>query len=184
MRIIAGKWRSRRIETRKSMATRPTLDKVREAVFSSLGGMFDGGNFLDLYAGSGANGLEAISRGMDKAYLVDCSKEAIGSIKENIKALKAEDETDVFCMKDKKALQVFLEKGIKFDYVYLDPPYAKQINDEILQFLDEHQMVTPKGMVIIESDQNDHFEKEYVHLKYVQEKKYGMSRITYYRCEE
>ena len=65
MRIVAGKYRSRRIETRSSNETRPTLDKVREAVFSALGGSFDGGAFLDLYAGSGANGLEALSRGMN-----------------------------------------------------------------------------------------------------------------------
>ena len=73
MRIVAGKWRSRPLATLKGSATRPTLDKVREAVFSSLGQSFAGGSMLDLYAGSGAVAYEALSRGMDDAVLVDQS---------------------------------------------------------------------------------------------------------------
>lgn len=183
MRIVAGRYRSRRIETRSSQETRPTLDKVREAVFSALGGSFQGGEFLDLYAGSGANGLEALSRGMDHAVFVDLSREAAAMIQKNIASLQCEDCTDVYCMKDTKALSILHEKGMKFRVVYLDPPYAKQHNAEILQYIDEQEMMEPNGVIVIESDKKDHFTENYPHLKYLFDKEYGISRITYYRYE-
>ena len=106
MRIIAGEYRSRKIETRSGNETRPTLDKVREAVFSSLGGMFDGGMVLDLYAGSGANGLEALSRGFDYAVFADISKDAINIIRKNIESLRCQEKTKVLHMPDKKVLSL------------------------------------------------------------------------------
>ena len=183
MRIVAGKYRSRRIETRSSNETRPTLDKVREAVFSALGGSFDGGAFLDLYAGSGANGLEALSRGMEHAVLVDLSKDAVQMIKKNIASLGCENETDVYCMKDTRALELLSQQKKKFKAVYLDPPYAKQHNPEILRYIDEHEMMDAGGVLVIESDRNDRFRENYTHLKYLFDKEYGITRITYYRYE-
>jgi len=180
MRIIAGRYASRQLETRKGRQTRPTLDKVRQAVFSSLGGFFDGGIFLDLYAGSGANGLEAISRGVDQAIFVDASYQAIQYIKKNIVSLGCEDQSRVMPMKDMKALQMLAEEGIKPDYVYLDPPFAKQTNDQILSFLDEHQMLRDGGRVIIESLEKDHFDQEYNFLHPYKTTVYGSTRITYY----
>lgn len=183
MRIIAGKYRSRRIETRSSNETRPTLDKVREAVFSSLGGTFQGGEFLDLYAGSGANGLESLSRGMDHAVFVDLSKDAVDVIYQNIQALGCQDSTEVYHMKDTRALTLLKEKGKKFKIIYLDPPYAKQHNTEILSLIDTNEMMTANGVVVIESDRKNHFEENYNHLKFIFDKEYGISRITYYRYE-
>lgn len=183
MRIVAGKWRSRRIETRSSQETRPTLDKVREAVFSALGGSFADGDFLDLYAGSGANGLEALSRGMERAVFVDISRDAVQMIHKNIEVLQCSDCTDVYCMKEMKALGLLAEQKRIFKVVYLDPPYAKQHNAEILQYLDEHAMVAAGGIVVIESDKKDVFTENYSHLKYIFDKEYGISRITYYRYE-
>lgn len=184
MRIVAGEYSSRRIEAPKGNTTRPTLDKVREAVFSSLGGMFDGGSFLDLYAGSGANGLEALSRGFDEAVFVDISREAISVIKENIRTLRCEDRTQVLPVKDMKALSMLSAKGRTFDLVYLDPPYAKQHNDEILAYLCEHEMLRPGARVVIESLKEDTFTASYGTLKPYKEAVYGISRITYYRIEE
>jgi RNA methyltransferase, RsmD family len=183
MRIIAGKYRSRRIETRSSSETRPTLDKVREAVFSSLGGTFQGGTFLDLYAGSGANGLEGLSRGMDCAVFVDLAKDAVDVIRQNINSLGCQECTEVYHMKDTRALALLKEQGRKFSVIYLDPPYAKQHNAEILSFIDTNEMMAPNGVVVIESDKKDHFEENYTHLKFIFDKEYGISRITYYRYE-
>ena len=128
MRIIAGEFASRRLETKKGNATRPTLDKVKEAVFSSLGGYFDGGNVLDLYAGSGAVGLEALSRGMDNAYFSDNDRIACTVIRNNIASLKVEERTKVYPIADMKMLSRMKEEGKKFRLIYLDPPYAKQKN--------------------------------------------------------
>ena len=106
MRIVAGEYSSRKIEAPKGNTTRPTLDKVREAVFSSLGGFFAGGVFLDLYAGSGANGLEAISRGFDQAVFVDNSRDAVSVIRRNIASLGCQDKCRVLPMRADKALHL------------------------------------------------------------------------------
>jgi 16S rRNA (guanine966-N2)-methyltransferase len=184
MRIVAGKYRSRRIETRNSSKTRPTLDKVREAVFSSLGGSFQGGSFLDLYAGSGANGFEALSRGMEKAVFVDLSSEASAVIRQNAASLGCTADCDIYCMKDTKALALLNAEGRRFKVIYLDPPYALQQNEQILKYIDENEMMNDHGVLVIESDAKDHFVQDHQHLKYLFDKEYGITRITYYRYEE
>ncbi|MBR2809759.1 MAG: 16S rRNA (guanine(966)-N(2))-methyltransferase RsmD [Solobacterium sp.] len=180
MRIVSGIYGSRRIQAPKGEETRPTLDQVREAVFSSLGGRFEGGVFLDLYAGSGANGLEALSRGFEKAVFVDVSGAAVKVIKDNISLLGCKEQARVLKMKDMKALELFREEGLVFDLVYLDPPYKKQHNDEVLAALSEYGLLAEKGRVVIESLKEDRFEAVYGDLKPVRHASYGISGITYY----
>ncbi len=182
MRIIAGEYASRRIDAPKGTSTRPTLDKVKEAVFSSLGTYFDGGVFLDLYAGSGANGLEALSRGVEFVYFVDVNGQAISTIQHNITTLNCKENTKVLKMPDFKALQYFADHDIQFDYVYLDPPYQKQQNYRVLEFLDTHHLMKPNGVIIIESLKEETYTNDYPTLKYIKDKEYGISRITYYHC--
>ena len=98
MRIVAGNFRSRRIEAPRSDQTRPTLDKVREAVFNRIGPYFEGGVMLDLFAGSGAVGLEALSRGMERVVFVDRSMEAVDVIRRNIAALGVQQVSSVWKM--------------------------------------------------------------------------------------
>jgi 16S rRNA (guanine966-N2)-methyltransferase len=181
MRIIAGEFASRKLAALKGEATRPTLDKVKEAVFSSLGGMFDGGSVLDLYSGSGAIGLEALSRGMDQAVLVDASRAAVHIIRENVSSLGCEDRCRILCMKDFRALAWLHEKGMQFDLVYLDPPYRKQRNREVLAYLDEHQMVKQGGRVVIEALKEEDYHEPAGSLSYYKESVYGIMKITYYR---
>ena len=183
MRIVGGEFSSRKIVTSSGRSTRPTLDKVREAVFSSLGGLFDGGTVLDLYAGSGAVGLEALSRGFQHAVFADISKDAIRAIKENIHSLKVEDYTEVFAMKDLKVLSLLAERGMKFDLVYLDPPYALQHNNEVLAFLDKHHMLNAGARVVIESLKEETYDMDYSLIHPYKEKAYGISKITYYRAD-
>lgn len=183
MRIVAGEYASRRIKTLDSDSTRPTLDKVREAVFSSLGGFFDGGAVLDLYAGSGACGLEALSRGMDFAVFCDRNRAAAEVIRENIALLKAEQYCRVLNMADNSALNLLRKEGAKFDLVYLDPPYRKQHNMEILWKLDEADLVSDGGRVVIESLKEDQCEAQVGPFILYKEAVYGISKISYYRCE-
>lgn len=184
MRIIAGKYSSRRIETRQGSETRPTLEKVREAVFSSLGDLFDGGSFLDLYAGSGANGLEAISRGMDEAVFVDNAGPAIHVIRKNIHALKAEDQCRVLAMKDTRALSLLAEEGKQFDVIYIDPPYRKQHNQEVMTYIAQHHLLVPGGTAVIESLKEETYTQDYPGLVFHHDRIYGISRITYYKEEQ
>lgn len=181
MRIIAGEFRSRRIEAPQGMSTRPTLDKVREAVFSSLGGSFDGGLVLDLYAGSGANGLEALSRGFDKAVFVDNDRRAVAAIRRNISALDVKDRTRILSCADFRALDLLKEEKLQFDLIYMDPPYAKQKNREILEKISAYELIAENGMAVIESLKEDEFTEDYEHLQFERDRIYGISRITYYR---
>lgn len=183
MRIVGGEFSSRKIVTSSGKTTRPTLDKVREAVFSSLGGLFDAGTVLDLYAGSGAVGLEAISRGYERAIFADISKESIRAIKENIHSLKVENRTEVYAMKDMKVLALLSQRDVKFDLVYLDPPYALQHNNQVLTFLDEHHMLNSGARVVIESLKEETYDIDYSSLHPYKEKVYGISKITYYRAD-
>ncbi|WP_236155751.1 16S rRNA (guanine(966)-N(2))-methyltransferase RsmD, partial [Lactobacillus delbrueckii] len=126
MRIISGKYAKRNLFTLKSQKTRPTSDKVKESLFNSLGQFFAGGEVLDLYAGSGALGIEAVSRGCERAVLNDVSRPACQIIRKNVDLTKEPDRFEVFTMPAKVALKVFADQERKFDLVFLDPPYAKQ----------------------------------------------------------
>ena len=181
MRIIAGEFRSRKLNTLAGDNTRPTLDKVREAIFSSLGGYFQGGEMLDLFAGSGSVGLESLSRGMDKAYFCDMNRQAIKVIESNIKALKVEKRTQVYCLNYKSMLSKM--QNHTFGLVYLDPPYALKVIEEILCFLDEHNMIDTYGSVVVESAKEDVYNERYGTLVKVKEKEYGITRITYFEKE-
>ena len=184
MRIVAGEYSSRKLETLKGDATRPTLDKVREAVFSSLGGFFAGGAVLDLYAGSGAIGLEALSRGMDQTVFVDSSREAVRVIRNNIASLKAGERSRVLCTKAVSALDILHGEGRKFDLVYLDPPYARQENDKILRLLEEYQLLNQGARVVIESLKEDPQPEDTESIRFHKDAVYGITRIRYYICQE
>lgn len=180
MRIIAGTWSSRRIETLDGDATRPTLDKVREAVFSSLGTYFDGGTMLDLYAGSGAVGLEALSRGMNQLVSVEKSHAACNVIRKNIAALQCSDQVRLLNMSDERALHLLAEEGMQFDLVYLDPPYRLQRDEAVMQFLCDAGMLKEGSRVVVESLKEEAFPQDVGILHQEKSKVYGISRITYY----
>lgn len=184
MRIVAGKHRSRILKTRPGQDTRPTLDKVKESIFSSIGPYFDGGNALDLFAGSGAIGLECISRGMDTCLFVDASFEAMKIIKENIASLK--EETCCTCLKMdyKRALQECVSNQKTFSFIYIDPPYGKIAYDEILNFMDKHQLLTKEGYIICEGLKEDEFLDHYHSFKQKKETIYGITKICIYKGNE
>ena len=184
MRIVAGEFSSRRIEAPKGRTTRPTLDKVREAVFSSLGGYLDEGLFLDLYAGSGANGLEAVSRGVSGAVFVDNSRNAVEVIRRNIRSLGCQERCRVLPVSDRKALLKLKDEQVRFRYVYLDPPYEKQTNEEILRLLQEYDLLEENAVIVIESLKEDVYAGQVGALVCYRTAVYGITAIHYYRFEK
>lgn len=181
MRIIAGTYGSRVIQAVEGQSTRPTTDKVKEAIFSRIGPYFDGGDMLDLFAGSGSVSLEAISRGMDRSLLVDHHSKAIATIKKNIQTLDVKASCEVWKMDYKSALQKAATEGRSFDLVFLDPPYKKQQIAAILAFLDEHALVKDHGDIVCESQKEDVFEEHIGAFEKVKDVTYGITRITYYK---
>lgn len=149
MRIIAGAYRSRPLNAPKGMTTRPTLDQTREALFNILQGRVAEARFLDLYAGSGAVALEAVSRGAACAVLCDQSRAACACIRENIRRLDCADRTRLLEMPDQRAIALLNREQAQFDLIYLDPPYAMDLAP-VLSALRDAGLAAPGALVIAE----------------------------------
>lgn len=183
MRIISGKYAKRNLFTLKSNRTRPTSDKVKESLFNSLGQFFQGGNVLDLYAGSGALGIEAVSRGCEHASLVDINHAACTIIKKNVALTKEEQRFSVYNMRSSVALKLFSENNEKFDLIFLDPPYAKEkIAKDMLQMA-KLGLLNRHATVVAETD--DHTELgEIAGFSLVKEHHLGKTIVRIYRREQ
>lgn len=158
MRIIAGQYARRNLFTLNSNKTRPTGDKTKESLFNSLGQFFSGGRVLDLYAGSGALGIESVSRGMDEAYLVDIAPDAIQIIKRNVALTKEEEKFKVIKRPDTMALAQFAQEQVQFDLIFLDPPYAKQKIAQIIQQMLELDLLADDALIVAETDEKTELE--------------------------
>lgn len=175
MRIVGGKYRHRQIIYPNDMEhTRPTKDRIREAIFSAIG---DITNYeaLDLYAGSGAMGLEALSRGAKRCAFVDISNTAIKTIKDNISNLKI-NEQEYLLIKDKdiNALKTFKNKGIKFDIVFLDPPYEQGDYQAIIDILIKDNLLSDNYIVVIEANREVTLEN----IEYSKKRDYHYGEIS------
>lgn len=177
MRIVGGKYRSRLIKfPLDAKVTRPTKDMVREGLFNALGEDINDAVVLDLFAGSGALGLESLSRGAKFVYFVDTSNLAIKVIKDNLISLKEIDNAELLNKDYYEALIELKDREIKFNIVFLDPPYKKMVIAEIIDFLFANNILSPNGIIIIETDYHlDLIDKRF---KKIKEYKYGKTFIT------
>ncbi len=176
MRVVAGKYRSRQLKTVKSSLTRPTTDKNKESMFNMIGPFFQGGVVLDLFAGSGGLGIEAMSRGCDKLYSVDKQYAAFQVVRENLGNLGIEN-AQVYKLDYNKALEKFSQDKIRFDLVFLDPPYGKGLVDGILEFLVGSHMLSDGAIIVVEELKEVTFELPgNLHVKKRHE--YGITALT------
>jgi 16S rRNA (guanine966-N2)-methyltransferase len=154
-RIIGGAGKGRRLKTAAGDSTRPTGARVRQSLFDILAPVMPGCRFLDAFAGNGGVGLEALSRGAAKVVLVDRSASAVAAAKENARALAhAGGEVLVFRQDARTAIGALGDQGMRFDVVYLDPPYASDVYEPLLSLLGEGPLVAEGGVVVAE-----HFHK-------------------------
>ena len=181
MRIIAGEFGSRRIQTPSGIATRPTLDKTRESLFSILSGRLAGASVLDLFAGSGALGLEAISRGAAHADFCDKSRQAAMAIEQNISSLQVGTRTRLLHMDWSQALRNLAGESARYDLIFLDPPYLTDY-DPILRGIADYGLLANDGLLIAEHD----IKKELslpVGMVLSRQKSYRETRIDFIRAE-
>ena len=148
MRIIGGEARSRQLKAPEGRDTRPTLDRVRENVFNILQLRVRGAQVLDLFAGSGALSLEAVSRGAARAVLVDHDRAAIAAEKANIESLRFADRTRVLPMDWKRAAALLRSEGERFDLIFLDPPYAMRDMREVMEAL--KPLLMEEALIVLE----------------------------------
>ncbi len=153
MRIVAGKAKGTKLYTLEGENTRPTLDRVKEALFNIIQNEIQDSIFLDLFSGSGAIGLEAVSRGAKKAILCDKSKEACMIIRKNIEKTHALEKTELYQTDFKEVLTNRIHE--KLDIIFLDPPYKTDFVIEAVKMLMEKDLLKDNTMIIIETDDSD-----------------------------
>ena len=160
MRIIAGTARSMPLKTIEGKDTRPTTDRIKETLFNILQMDVPGSVFLDLFAGSGGIGLEAVSRGAKKAVFVENSKKAAACIQENIRFTKFTSSCDLKCMDALSALRM-LERRYVFDIIFMDPPYGLGLEYDVLLHLKDSSILTEDTLIIVEESlDTDPYEME------------------------
>lgn len=173
MRVIAGEFRSRKLKTSEGLETRPTPDRLRESLFSILQAEIEGITFLDAYAGSGAVGIEALSRGASRAIFVERSRSAAEVLKENISTLRLESRSEIFTG---KVLQILKKKSA--DIIFLDPPYELESEYlSVLGLLGEN----PPSLVIVQHSKR--FDPGDQHGKLIRDRivRQGENALSFYR---
>ncbi|MGT2766819.1 16S rRNA (guanine(966)-N(2))-methyltransferase RsmD [Streptococcus lutetiensis] len=177
MRVVAGKFGGRPLKTLDGKITRPTTDKVKGAIFNMIGPYFDGGRVLDLFSGSGSLAIEAISRGMDEAVMVERNRKAQAIITENIKMTKSEQQFYLMKMDANKALGMV---NGSFDLVLLDPPYAKEEIVKNITDMEEAGLLSEDVMIVCETDKAVDLPEEISNFGIWKQKTYGISKVTVY----
>lgn len=181
MRIVAGEYGGRRLSAVPGRKTRPTTDKVKEALFSSIGPYFDGGRCLDLFAGSGGLGIEAVSRGMDHAVMVDRQYAAVTVIKKNIAVTKQPEKFTVLKNDANRALKSLAKEGQQFDLVLLDPPYAKQKILQNIATMVEDDLLKPNALIVAETNKEARLPEDIDGFTFWRRHNYGITVLTVYR---
>lgn len=180
MRIVAGDFGGRRLKAVPGMATRPTTDKVKEALFNIIGPYFDGGRSLDLFAGSGGLSIEAVSRGIDQAVLIDRQYAAIKTIQDNVAVTKAPDRFEILKRDANRALQELADRGNQFDLVFFDPPYAQQKIVAQMMRLRELNLLTATARIVCETDQKAQLPDDVNGFHFIERRDYGITELTIY----
>ncbi len=156
MRIIAGEKRSLKLVAPAGLDTRPTTDRIKETLFNILQNDVPGSYFLDLYAGSGQMGLEALSRGANYCVFVENAKSPIECIEKNIKTCSFEKESQIIKMDVLSALHS-LEGRYHFGIIFMDPPYGKGMEKDILSYLSKSSLCTEDTIIVVEADDHSDF---------------------------
>ena len=181
MRVISGKLKGRKIDGYNISGTRPTMDRVKESIFSMIQNYIPNSTVLDLFSGSGNYGIECISNGANLVYFNDYNSQCTKIIKDNLTKMNVLDYSKITNLDYRKALDYYKNNNIKFDLVFLDPPYKKHIINEILEILKKTDLINNNGLVICEFMEKEEFiDDKYVLFK---EKKYGDKFVLIYKYE-
>lgn len=178
MRIITGEYRGRKLEAPNGMDVRPTSDMIKEAMFNILMNEVYGAICVDLFAGTGNLGLEALSRGAEKCYFCDNSRESIKFIKSNIDKCGAKEKSKVIFGDYMKCLQRMTEKA---DIFFVDPPYNSGMYEKVLESIISLDLLADDGIILTEHDKYLEVPEKVGNLEVYKERKYGKKVLTFYR---
>lgn len=181
MRIISGTARGTKLYTLEGLATRPTLDRVKESIFNIIQNDIEGSIVLDLFAGSGAIGLEFLSRGAKKTVMCDSAKPAIEIIKKNIEKTHMKEKVELYNLDFETCIKKV--KNQKFDIIYLDPPYDTDYIVKSIKKIIELNIIKEESKIIIETDDEQRILKEIetMDVEITDKRKYGRASIIFLR---
>ena len=182
MRIISGAYRGLVLKSLKGGKLRPTSDQLRETLFDVLGPQIEGAAFLDAYAGSGAVGLEALSRGARHIVFIEHHRPAVELIRQNLRALKVESQFQIMGCAVTTGLERLEAEGARFDFVFLDPPYAEiREYHHVLRQLARGHILLPTSAVIAEHSRHVLLEEAYGSLGRTRLLRHGDAQLAFYR---
>lgn len=183
MRVIAGTARRLPLKTVEGLETRPTTDRIKETLFNMIHNNLYDAVFLDLFSGSGAIGIEALSRGAKKVVFVENSKAALDIIKYNLKTTKLSEQAEILGNDVLQALELLDRKKEKFDFIFMDPPYNKELERRVLTYLEESEIVHDDTIVIIEAILDTDFSYlEHGKFELYKKKEYKTNMHAFIRC--
>ncbi|MDT2011030.1 16S rRNA (guanine(966)-N(2))-methyltransferase RsmD [Carnobacterium divergens] len=183
MRVISGEYGGRRLKAVPGTNTRPTTDKIKESLFNIIGPYFEGGSCLDLFAGSGGLSIEAVSRGMDTAVLIDKDPLALKTIKENIEMTKESKKFTVYRNDANRAIDLLRSKQQTFDLVFLDPPYLKQEIVNQIEKLITGNLIVDKGLIVCEVEKKVDLPDNIQTATLIRQERYGITKIMIYEIK-
>lgn len=175
MRVTTGKYKGKRLIENTYEHIRPTADLVKQSIFNKLALEIEDAKVLDLFCGTGALGIEAISRGAKEVVFADKDIRSIGLTKKNIESLKIKEKRRVLKGDYKAAIKMLT--GEKFDIIILDPPYKSGIYEDVVKLIYENDMLSENGVIVCEHDKKDKF--DFSLFKTIDEKTYGIKQVTF-----
>lgn len=178
MRIISGKYKGRKVDGYNIDGTRPTMDRVKESVLGMIQTKLEDSICLDLFTGSGSVGLELLSNGAKKCYFVDNNYKVIETLNKNMKSLKITDDYEIIKSGYEEALKNFNNRNIKFDIIFLDPPYKLDYIVPAIKLISEYNLINDDGLIICEYE-NEEIDIDNYEL--IKERKYGSKKIKIYK---
>jgi 16S rRNA (guanine966-N2)-methyltransferase len=184
MRVIAGQFRSRPLKSVPGDATRPTSDRLRETLFNVLQSMrsLDGAVFLDLFAGTGAVGIEALSRGVRQVYFVESAKKPAAIVRQNVRTLGISEGYEVLEREVTVALRLLDSEAVRCDVCFLDPPYSDaEAYDDTLGFLSQSRLLNLESVVVAEHDKRNDLDEMYGALTRFRRLVQGDAALSFYR---
>jgi 16S rRNA (guanine(966)-N(2))-methyltransferase RsmD len=185
MRVITGSAKGKRLKAPVGLNTRPITDMIKEALFNVLGSRVIDANFLDLFAGSGSVGIEALSRGAQKVIFVDNSAEAGKVIKENLTNCGFGQGFELYRSDVFKALSLLQRQNLRFDLIYIDPPFTNEkIFNEVMETVGKADLLETDGIVVIRTPRQKHISPQFNQLTQYRISNYGESDLNYYSMHE
>lgn len=184
MRIISGKAKGNILISPSGLTTRPTADKVKEAIFNMIQTRIYDATIIDLFSGSGNLGIEALSRDAKKAYFVDNNKNSIQVINQNLKKTNLIDTATVIQMDVIASIEKMSLSGVRADIIFLDPPYLKGFVDVVLEAIFSFKLLDSDGIIVVEHDKSDEVSNVIHNLENYRIKYYGNTAISFYRLRE